>query len=108
VAAGDGAAAEATPGVEDGGAVVATGAAVATPPAVDGVCDAVALADRCAGALGAAVSTHVPCGDGGGGSGPLCGSYRKPSASPLANTWLDTPRFDAVQAPPARDTNTTQ
>jgi hypothetical protein len=51
---------------------------------------------------------HVPAGDAGGGSAPVCGSNRKPMPSPPATVSLDTPRSEVAQAPPARETNRTQ
>ena len=60
-------------------------------------------------AAGGGVSTgHVPAGDGGGGSAPVCGSNRNPMSSPLATVTLEAPRAEVTQAPPACDTNRTQ
>ena len=71
--------------------------------------DGVALAggvDVFAG--GGVTAGQVPAEDGGGGSAPACGSYRKPTASPSPTETLDAPTGESTQAPPARETKSTQ
>ena len=71
--------------------------------------DGVALAGGVGVRAGGGVTAgQVPAGEGGGGSAPACGSYRKPTASPSPTETLDAPTDEVTQEPPARETNSTQ
>lgn len=93
----------AVPGV-DTAATVPVGVAALVDAAVDAVFAVVAARAVADGA----VNTHVPAGETGSGSGPVCESYRNPAASPSASVTLDAPTADVLHGPPPRDTNSTQ